>query len=82
MGRRKARRSIQVKVVPLFTETIWFKLSLIAFVVCVIVAMAFAIAYLNRMRHIIQHKYSLLMAIDSVKMKSSHRPQSTRNQKT
>lgn len=79
-GDEKARRSIQVKVVPLFTETIWFKLSLIAFVVCVIVAMAFAIAYLNRMRHIIQHKYSLLMAIDSVKMKKQ--PQATINKES
>jgi AraC-like DNA-binding protein/ligand-binding sensor domain-containing protein len=79
-GDEKARKSIQVKVVPLFTETIWFKLSLIAFVVCVIVAMAFAIAYLNRMRHIIQHKYSLLMAIDSVKMKKQ--PQATINKES
>lgn len=70
----KISRSIPVEVTPLFTETVWFKLLLIAIISGAMVAMAFAIAYLNRMRHIIQHKYSLLMAIDSVKMKKHPHP--------
>lgn len=65
----KISRSIQLEVTPLFTETLWFRLFLVAAVAGAMIAMAFAIAYLNRMKRIIQHKYSLLMAIDSVKMK-------------
>lgn len=63
-------RTIAVHVTPLFTETIWFRMLVMIIVAAVFAAMVYAIIYLNRMRGIIQKKYSLLMTIDRMQAKA------------
>lgn len=60
----KHARQITVHVVPRFVETVWFKLMILLLIVAAFLAMAYAIVYLSRMRHLLQRKYSLLMAVD------------------
>lgn len=77
----KVSRSIRVTVTPTFTETAWFKLTLIIIMLSVMTAMAYAIVRLNRMRRIIQKKYSLLMAIDNVKIQKHALPEDDKETK-
>lgn len=63
-------RTLAIHVTPLFTETIWFKMLVCIIVMAIFAAMVYAIIYLNRMRRIVQNKYSLLMTIDSIPAKN------------
>ena len=65
------KRIIDIEVVPLFTETIWFRLFLILLAAAVISGMAYAIVHFRRMKNLIQKKYSLLMTIDELSSKFS-----------
>ena len=51
-------------IIPLFTETVWFKVIIILLLICLFLGMAYAIVYLSRVRHLLQRKYSLLMSVD------------------
>lgn len=62
----ECRREIEVNVTPLFTETIWFRLFLALLAVGAVVGMVYAIIYLNKVRHVLQKKYSLLMTVEEV----------------
>ncbi len=62
----ECHREIEVSVTPLFTETIWFRLFVLLLSVGAIIGMVYAIIYLNKMRHVLQKKYSLLMTIEEV----------------
>lgn len=57
-------RQIPVTIIPLFTETVWFKVIIILLLICLFLGMAYAIVYLSRVRHLLQRKYSLLMSVD------------------
>lgn len=60
------QRVIPVNVTPRFTETIWFRLFCIIMIVSVIIALLYAVLYLNRIRYILQKKCSLLMTVDQL----------------
>lgn len=57
---------VEIYVVPMFTETVWFRLIMALTVAGMVAAMLFAIAYFKKMRNIIQKKYSLLMTVDKI----------------
>lgn len=55
---------IHINVTPIFTETAWFRLTLALLFAGLILILTLASVHYKRMRNAIQHKYSLLMAID------------------
>lgn len=59
-----ASRTISIHVTPRFVETVWFKLLMLSLLVMVFLGMLYAITYLNRMRNLLQKKYSLLMTVE------------------
>lgn len=58
--------SVDIYVVPRFTETVWFRIMLAAAAFLIVAGMIYAIIYLKKMRNIIQRKYSLMMTVDEI----------------
>ena len=57
---------VSVSVTPTFTETIWFRLTIVFMLVALLLGLTAAIIYFKRMRNALQRKYSLLMTVNSV----------------
>ena len=66
-----SERTIKVHVVPLFTETIWFKMALSLIILGIIAGLIYAVIYLRKVRNILQHRYSLLMKMDKLSPKKA-----------
>ncbi len=65
-------REIEVSVTPLFTETIWFRLIILLLAIGAVIGMVYAIIYLNKMRHVLQKKYTLLMTVEEIAPQMEH----------
>lgn len=59
-------RRISVSVTPTFTETVWFRLTIVFLLAILLLGLTAAIIYFKRMRNALQRKYSLLMTVNSV----------------
>ena len=65
----ECERTIKVRVVPLFTETVWFKLIMAALAIGLIIGLVYAVIYLSKVRNMLQRRYSLLMKVDELSPK-------------
>lgn len=59
-------RRISVSVTPTFTETVWFRLTIVIMLAALLLGLTAAIIYFKQMRNALQRKYSLLMTVNAV----------------
>lgn len=59
-------RTIRISVRPRFSETVWFKISIILIIALIMAGMTYATIHFRHMRNLIQKKYSLLLRVDQL----------------
>ena len=65
-GWSESDKRVSVSVTPTFTETVWFRLSIVMLLATLLTGLIATIIYFKRMRNALQRKYSLLMTVNNV----------------